>query len=102
MQDDTGTVCDERVRPRREGAEGPDVEIEGEEGGNLENNLAAADDLGEVMNITPSQITLRATKMFMEGGGAPRTSKEPALANDPTYRRCGSSIARTLLAPRGV
>jgi hypothetical protein len=83
MQDDTGTVCDDRVRPRREGAEEDNMEIEGEEGGNLENDLVAAEDLGEVMDITPSQVTLRATKMFTEGGGAPRMSKEPALAHDP-------------------
>ena len=41
MRDDTGTACDDRVRPRREGAEGPDVEIEGGEGGNHLNSLVA-------------------------------------------------------------
>ena len=45
MQDDTGTVCDDRVRHRREGAEGDNMEIEGQEGGNLENDLVAAEDL---------------------------------------------------------
>ena len=39
----------------------------------------AAEDLGELMDITPSQVTLRATKMFTEGDGAPCTSLEPAI-----------------------
>ena len=84
IQDDTGTVCDDRVRPRREGAEDDNMEIEGEEGGNLENDLVAAEDLGELMDITPSQVTLRATKMFTEGDGAPCTSQEPAITTSAT------------------
>ena len=84
MQDDTGTVCDDRVRPRREGDEGDHLEIEGEEGGNLENDLVAAYDLGEVMDMTPSQLTLRATKMFVEGDGAPSMSKERKIATYAT------------------
>ena len=84
MQDDTGTVCDDRVRHRREGAEGDNMGIEGQEGGNLENDLVAAEDLGELMDITPSQVTLRATKMFTEGDGAPCTSQEPAITTSAT------------------
>ena len=84
IQDDTGTVCDDRVCHRREGAEGDNMEIEGQEGGNLENDLVAAEDLGELMDITPSQVTLRATKMFTEGDGAPCTSQEPAITTSAT------------------
>ena len=60
------------------------MELDGEEGGNLENDLAACDDLGEVMDIQPSMVTLRATKMFTEGNGAPCMSKEPPLTSSAT------------------
>ena len=37
---------------------------------NLENELVAADGLGEVMELAPAMLTVRATKMFTEGDGA--------------------------------
>ena len=84
MQDDTASVCTMGAGRHARAADATAMEFEIEEGGNLENELVAADDLGEVMDIAPSQLTLRATKMFTEGSGAPHMSKEPCLASDPT------------------
>ena len=49
-----------------------DMEIEGERGLNLENDLMTSDGFGEAMELVPSQLASRATKMFTEGNGAPR------------------------------
>ena len=67
VQDDarsvTGTV---RVDTRKREFGALDMEIEGERGLNLENELSAADGLGEAFDLTPSMLALRATKMFTE------------------------------------
>ena len=80
---DAGTArVDTRVR--ESGA--VDMELEGERGLNLENELAAADGLGAAFDLVPSMLALRATKMFTEGDGKPSRSDEPALAAQPTLR----------------
>ena len=80
---DAGTArVDARVR--ESGA--VDMELEGERGLNLENELAAVDGLGAAFDLVPSMLALRATKMFTEGDGKPSRSDEPALAAQPTLR----------------
>ena len=80
---DAGTArVDARVREY--GA--VNMELEGERGINLENELAAADGLGAAFDLVPSMLALRATKMFTEGDGKPSRSNEPALATKPTLR----------------
>ena len=80
---DAGTArVDTRVR--ESGA--VDMELEGERGLNLENELAAADGLGAAFDLVPSMLALRATKMFTEGDGKPSRSDEPVLAAQPTLR----------------
>ena len=72
-QDDSRSVTGTaRVDTREREYGALDMEIEGERGLNLENELSAADGLGEAFDLTPSMLALRATKMFTEGGGKPR------------------------------
>ena len=80
---DAGTA---RVDTRVRASGAVDMELEGERGLNLENELAAADGLGAAFDLVPSMLALRATKMFTEGDGKPSRSDEPALAAKPTLR----------------
>ena len=83
-QDTASVAGTERVdiNMREHGA--TDMEMEGERGRNLENELAAADGLGAAFDLQPAMLAVRATKMFTEGDGKPRRSREPALATTPT------------------
>ena len=60
------------------------MELEDDPGLTIANDLMMADGFGEAMDLNPSMLASRATKMFMEGAGAPRQSHEPALATTPT------------------
>ena len=84
MDDNASQVGEGRVRPLYGMNEGVDMEIEDMDPRNLENELVAADGLDEVMELAPAMLTVRATKMFTEGEGAPRMSKERAFATEPT------------------
>ena len=78
-----GTV---RVRDRKRSIDAVDEEVDSEGGLNLENELSAVFGLDEAMELQPSMLSFRATKMFTEGDGAPRTSGGEAIATVPTLR----------------
>ena len=84
MEDAASVAGTERVAIRMREHDAVDMEIDGERGVNLENELAAADGLGEAFDLTPSMMASRATCMFTEGNGKPRGSEEPAIATKPT------------------
>ena len=84
MEDAASVAGTERVDIRMREYDAVDMEIDGERGVNLENELAAADGLGEAFDLTPSMMASRATCMFTEGNGKPRGSEEPAIATKPT------------------
>ena len=84
MQDDASDAGTVRAGTHTRENEAVDMEIEAELDRNLENDLAAADGFGEAMDLVPSQLSSRATKMFTEGIGAPRRSGEHKIAKKPT------------------
>ena len=51
---------------------------------NLENELVAADGLGEHFHLTSAMVRARAVKKFLNGAGAPTMSGEPRLAAKTT------------------
>ena len=84
MEDAASVAGTERVDIRMREDDAVDMEIDGERGVNLENELAAADGLGEALDLKPSMLASRETRMFTEGIGKPRRSEEPAIATKPT------------------
>ena len=80
MQNDASSVYGSRVRPQQGATGAAEMEIEDESDRNLEQDLSAADGFGEHMDLIPSMLTARATKMFTGGAGGARASGEPAVA----------------------
>ena len=84
MDDVASVVGTERADINMREYDAVDMEIEGERGRNLVNELAATDRLSEALDLAPSMLASRATKMFTEGDGQARMSEERALAMVPT------------------
>ena len=104
MQDDASQVGGTRVQPRTGMTEGIAMGTEDMDQRNLENDLVAADGLGEAMELVPAMLTTRATKMFTEGDGAPRVSAPgrsrmrapPSARPEPSPRPRRPSLAHAL------
>ena len=89
MDDDASQVGEGRVRPRTGMNQGVAMDIDEMEPRNMENDLVAADGLGELMELKPAMLAVRATKMFTEGDGgrcAPRVYPWPIPHACPTLR----------------
>ena len=84
MNDDAGSVCTERVQSRKRPLEGEVMEMEGPSVLNIEKDLMTAEGFGEAMDLVPSMLAARATRMFTNGDGKPRTSGEDKIATVPT------------------
>ena len=72
MQDNVSVCHTEEVEPRTGMPMATPMELEDEPGLTISNDLMMADGFGEAMDLNPSMLASRATKMFMEGTGAPR------------------------------
>ena len=85
MQNDASPVYRSRVRPQQGVTGAAEMEIEDESDRNLEQDLSATGGFREHIDLIPSMLTARATKMFIGGAGAARTSQEPAIATSATH-----------------
>ena len=84
MEDDAASVYGPRVSTGRYMNDEIPAEMEVEADRNLDQDLTAVEGFAETLGLLPSMLTARATKMFIGGAGAPRTSQEPAIATFPT------------------
>ena len=104
MDDDASQVGEGRTRPRTGMNQGVAMDIDEMEPRNMENDLVAADGLGELMELKPAMLAVRATKMFTEGDGAPRVSAPgrsrmrapPSARPEPSPRPRRPSLAHAL------
>ena len=108
MDDDASQVGEGRVRPRTGMNQGVAMDIDEMEPRNMENDLVAADGLGELMELKPAMLAVRATKMFTEGDGAPRVSAPgrsrmrapPSARPEPSPSLTSPSASPPLPRPR--
>ena len=97
MFDDTESICTQRVHTNEKDSDDVATELSSVAPLNLANEVITTDSFEDGMSLLSSVVAARATKMFTEGDGAPRTSREGAIVKEPTLWLV--KIAREVVAP---
>ena len=96
MFDDTESICTQRVCTNEKDSDDVATELSSVAPLNLANEVIATYFFEDCMGLPSSIVAPRATKMFTEGDGAPRTSGDDAILKKPT--RWLIKVAREVVA----